>query len=792
MRSRTPLALTYGLFFVLIPSALAQTIQLPFSALEGGEIPPPDGLVNTSTPPGLAFTLSPPQYDVPGQSWLKMSATSGTAPALVLFFADATGLVAGTYGATVTDTIGTTVNTVRFTLTIVKAPPSFDVSPGVVTFHSTTATATSLFVRNAGGGGPQSFTSNASASGAVQWLSVNPPLGQTGAAVTLSANPQGLQTGTYVGRVHFTSTSGSLDVPVTLIVPASGPSLTVSPVGVQFVAQQGAGTSQTESVSIGNDGDSILAWKADILTGNFLTVNPATGSAVRGGPSALTVSVNTTPLAAGDYYGLIRVSAAGAASSPQYVVVTLRVTSATPAPIIRPGGVLLKSPDDGSAVSQTIRVIASSTVPISFAAGATTASGGNWLTVTLNTGSASTASPGQITVTANPAGLSDGLYNGLVAIQFADGTVRAVPVLFVVLPGASQVLPGASQGFATRQAACAPSQLALLPTSVAGNFNTPAGFPLLLSVQLLNDCGNPQNGQVAFSFSTGDPTLSAKLTDPVNGIYSATWVPGRAGAANVTARATAGGLPPAQVQIPGQVAVNPFPPPRISPGGTVHAFSFQKGAPLAPGTAVSIFGSSLSTADGGSSIFPFPMTLNGASVLTGALNAPLYYAGNGQLNVEIPADLAPNAQYPIVASVGGRISVPETIAVGPVSPGIAAFADGTLIAQHGDFSLVDASNPARAGEPLVIYLAGLGATNPPVGTDVPAPGVEPLARVVNTPVLLLDGKPISTAFAGLTPGSVGLYQINFQLPADTRPGVHQVVVTQNDIPSNTTTLTVGN
>ena len=78
--------------------------------------------------------------------------------------------------------------------------------------------------------------------------------------------------------------------------------------------------------------------------------------------------------------------------------------------------------------------------------------------------------------------------------------------------------------------------------------------------------------------------------------------------------------------------------------------------------------------------------------------------------------------------------------IADVAPGVAMFADGTLIAQHLNYTLVDATHPAFPGETLIMYLAGLGATNPAVPTDGIAPSAEPLARP--SPILQwLENRP---------------------------------------------------
>ena len=66
----------------------------------------------------------------------------------------------------------------------------------------------------------------------------------------------------------------------------------------------------------------------------------------------------------------------------------------------------------------------------------------------------------------------------------------------------------------------------------------------------------------------------------------------------------------------------------------------------------------------------------------------------------------------------------------------------------------------------------------------------PLARPVTLPTLQLDGQPLPILFAGLTPGLVGLYQMNFQIPAGVSAGNLKLVVAQNDSASNITILPV--
>jgi uncharacterized protein (TIGR03437 family) len=58
------------------------------------------------------------------------------------------------------------------------------------------------------------------------------------------------------------------------------------------------------------------------------------------------------------------------------------------------------------------------------------------------------------------------------------------------------------------------------------------------------------------------------------------------------------------------------------------------------------------------------------------------------------------------------------------------------------------------------------------------------------PVVTVDGQKAKVPFAGLTPGGVGLYQIDLTVPTTARNGDLELVVTQNGVAANTTKLIV--
>jgi len=303
----------------------------------------------------------------------------------------------------------------------------------------------------------------------------------------------------------------------------------------------------------------------------------------------------------------------------------------------------------------------------------------------------------------------------------------------------------------------------------------------------VNDCGAAvNNGQIVATFSNGDPPLALNLADPNQGLYSGTWSPGKAAAQMaINVRASAPGYPNVTAQIAGAVVPNAA--PVLTPNGTLHSFDPLVGGALAPGTIVAIYGQNLASQTGQPTSIPLPNSMNGTTVIVGGLPAPLYYVSPGQINAQIPFELQAGQQYQVIVSANGALTTPDPIQRVGATPGFAAFADGTLIAQHGDGTLVSQTSPARGGENLVAYLAGMGSTNVPVTSGAASPA-SPLAMPNDSPVLTINGNQSPIALAGMTPGLVGLYQMNFQVPAGLPAGDLTVLVTQSGQSSNQTIL----
>jgi uncharacterized protein (TIGR03437 family) len=235
--------------------------------------------------------------------------------------------------------------------------------------------------------------------------------------------------------------------------------------------------------------------------------------------------------------------------------------------------------------------------------------------------------------------------------------------------------------------------------------------------------------------------------------------------------------------------------PQISPAGVVHGASFTPDGPVAPGSIVSIFGTSLADQSILASTLPLPNQLAGASVTIGGRTLPLLYVSDKQVNAQLPFGMPANLTQQVVVTRDKMISAPEPVALVPAEPGVftvdqSGVGPGVVTAVHTDGTQnpVDASHPATAGDVLVIYCTGLGEVNPRAVAGFPIP-VQPESMVVDTVTATIGGTNAPVQFAGATSGFVGLYQVNVAVPAGIPPSATTpLVLTQDGRSSRTVTI----
>ena len=224
--------------------------------------------------------------------------------------------------------------------------------------------------------------------------------------------------------------------------------------------------------------------------------------------------------------------------------------------------------------------------------------------------------------------------------------------------------------------------------------------------------------------------------------------------------------------------------PFINPVDIWNAGSF---APITnsvtPGEYVSIFGTGLSTTTLAAQSLPLQTNLGGVQVMVDGVLAPLGYVSPTQINLVIPYSTPAQSFATFQVINNGATSNQVTVYTNGSAPGVfttTANGIGPAAITHADNSLVTQSNPAKAGETLVLYVTGLGAVTPAVPDGAAAPS-NPLSTTnEQIGVEIEDGNGNfytgTVTFSGLTPGFAGLYQINFVVPSGVPSGQQWVNV----------------
>ena len=457
----------------------------------------------------------------PSQSWLTVSPSSGTTPLQVTVTANPSGLTPGTYtdnNFRVLTTQGQTI-TVPVTFTV----SSVSVSPQSLSYSYTSGSASPQGQTLTITGQAGSFTATATTTNGGDWLQPIPTSGAVPGTVSVLLNGAilpSLTAGTYQGTVTISpSGSAAINVPVTLTVSPEPP-VTVTPASVnlnyQIGGQNNQGVQQLVTLATTSTTALPFAFQTPTVTPNpagrnWIIVNPATGTIPAGGNAQSAISYDTTAnLPAGSYSGSVGVSATGGQVSTGTIPVNLFVSS-SPLLIVPTqalnftyeiGG---NSPAAQSVTPQSTAVAASSTTgQMGITVSATTANGGNWLSVSpsanLNTGT-------PFSVTANPGNLLPGTYTGTVTVSPASGAVSG---------------NGAQTIAVTLTVANDPSIVAN-PTSVTFPYQVGQSAPQAQTINLTSSTG----AQLTYTLTSAETTcagtwltLGGNTSGSTNGSFS--------------------------------------------------------------------------------------------------------------------------------------------------------------------------------------------------------------------------------------------------------------------------------
>ncbi len=455
---------------------------------------------------------------------------------------------------------------------------------------------------------------------------------------------------------------------------------------------------------------------------------------------------NTGALTPGTYRGLVTITDPDAVDAPQSVRVTVYVNGNVPERLD-----FYVPPTPGAIDAVTVQTPGGPPPTLR----ATTQSGGNWLAVSSSgLGSFQFLYTHRVTATVQ-SGQAAGNYDGSVAITNSTfaGDNRALPVTLHV----------------TESPIARPATPLLQLRAVQGGAAVEAPLPV----------ANGGRGTLTVSGATasGGAWLTASLTDGAVKVKAdpASLSPGFYDGAVALASNAANTPVTVAVQLEVQAAGAPL----ADFGGVVDAASFD--SPVAGGALVSLFGSQLATGVAQATAIPLPTALSNTSVLVNDVPAPLIFVSPGQINFQMPWNVSGTAVVRVERQ--GQRGNTVSAVIARRAPGIFGLPGTTygiaVNASRGEgnvvFALPDipafAAIPkaaARPGDILVLYASGAGPVNPAATTGA-ASGADPVSAVSDPPRVAfgrgIAGPFVDPLFVGLTPGFVGLYQINVQVPA---------------------------
>ena len=317
-----------------------------------------------------------------------------------------------------------------------------------------------------------------------------------------------------------------------------------------------------------------------------------------------------------------------------------------------------------------------------------------------------------------------------------------------------------------------------------------AAMPLV--VETRNSDGAPTGGvQVTFAVLAGSATLTSPETVSGSDGRASTGVRAGSQTGPVIVEARAVGLVlQFRLNVVGQLPV-------ATALGFVNGASFQAG--LVPGSSAAIFGTGLTLGLNGvlaADSAPFPTALGGVRVFIAGVAAPMISIANvngqEQLNIQVPATLSAPGTVSVTIDNNGAMATISGVRMLAVQPGIfqVTLPEGLFAAAlHPNFEFVGPTNKASPGGTVLLFVTGLGATNPPVGTNVPGP--VPPAVTVNQVTVTIDGVEAQVLGSFYAPFQYTLYQINLVIPPGAANGFLIIQVTINGVSSQQLLIPVG-
>lgn len=203
-------------------------------------------------------------------------------------------------------------------------------------------------------------------------------------------------------------------------------------------------------------------------------------------------------------------------------------------------------------------------------------------------------------------------------------------------------------------------------------------------------------------------------------------------------------------------------------------------SPVASGGLAAILGTGLSPMSLASADASLPTVLADSCLTLNGFALPMQFVSPTRINAQLPFTFSGKGELVLHTPTG----VSDTLYVNILAAAPSVFRSGAAgpltniatIFRAANGYIVTPSNPIHPEDRITIYVTGLGKTWPEVEDGKPAPA-NPLSSVIVPPNVSLGGVSLPIEFAGLTPGLVGVYQINAIVPFKGVPTGFEVPLT---------------
>ena len=203
------------------------------------------------------------------------------------------------------------------------------------------------------------------------------------------------------------------------------------------------------------------------------------------------------------------------------------------------------------------------------------------------------------------------------------------------------------------------------------------------------------------------------------------------------------------------------PVPFVNSDGVKNGAGDTPEAIVAPGSVISILGVNLASEEELGPISPMKQVLAGVTVRAAGLLMPLFFVSPGQINAQLPFEIAEGKQT-LTVSVPGKPEVSVSFTVARNAPGLFGSALDSLqyaMASHADGTPVTPDRPAGRGETITVYGTGFGPYMAAAPTGFALP-LDPNFMLADLVEVVVGDASVKPTYAGVAAQKAGVSAVS--------------------------------